>query len=50
MFAFVYFLLFAVFVFTLTRKIQHGPDDEEESEEMPDSWKKVIREDQPRVV
>jgi len=50
MFAFVYFLLFAVFVFTLSRKIQHGPDDEEESEEMPESWKKIIREDQPRVV
>jgi len=43
MFAFVYILLFAVFVFLLTRKIQHGPDTEEESEEMPESWKSVIR-------
>ncbi len=39
MFAFVYVLLFAVFIFLLTRKIQHGPDHEEESEAMPDSWK-----------
>lgn len=44
MFAFVYFLLFAVFLFLLTRKIQHGPDHGEESEEMPESWKDVIRE------
>lgn len=43
MFAFVYVLLFAVFVFLLTRKIQHGPDSGEESEEMPESWKSVIR-------
>lgn len=43
MFAFVYTLLFALFVYTLTRKIQHGPDTEESSEEMPESWKSVIR-------
>ena len=49
MFAFVYFLLFMVFVFLLTRKIQHGPDDEEESEELPDSWKKILREDHIRA-
>ncbi len=42
MFAFVYSLLFLLFIYTLTRKIQHGPDDEESSEEMPDSWKAVI--------
>lgn len=43
MFAFVYVLLFAAFIFLLTRKIQHGPNDEEESDDMPDSWKSVIR-------
>jgi cytochrome d ubiquinol oxidase subunit I len=43
MFAFVYTLLFALFIYTLTRKIQHGPDTEESSEEMPESWKSVIR-------
>jgi cytochrome d ubiquinol oxidase subunit I len=43
MFAIVYTLLFALFIYTLTRKIQHGPDTEESSEEMPESWKSVIR-------
>jgi cytochrome d ubiquinol oxidase subunit I len=43
MFAFVYALLFALFLYTLTRKIQHGPDHEESSEEMPESWKAMIR-------
>ena len=41
LFALVYALLFAMFIFLLTRKIQHGPDEEEE--EMPDSWKALIR-------
>ncbi len=43
LFALVYALLFAVFIYLLTRKIQHGPDSEEESHEMPESWKKIIR-------
>jgi cytochrome d ubiquinol oxidase subunit I len=43
LFTFVYALLFAVFVYLLTRKIHHGPDTEEESEEMPESWKAIIR-------
>jgi cytochrome d ubiquinol oxidase subunit I len=43
LFAFVYALLFVLFIYTLTRKIQHGPDSEEESEEMPESWKAMIR-------
>ena len=43
LFGFVYALLFVMFVFLLTRKIQHGPDSEEESEEMPESWKALIR-------
>lgn len=43
MFGFVYVLLFAAFLFLLTRKIQHGPDHADESEEMPESWKDVIR-------
>jgi cytochrome d ubiquinol oxidase subunit I len=43
MFAFVYLLLFAAFIFLLTRKIQHGPDHGDESEEMPESWKEVVK-------
>jgi len=43
LFGLVYALLFVMFLFLLTRKIQHGPDNEEESEEMPDSWKALIR-------
>lgn len=43
MFGFVYVLLFAAFIFLLTRKIQHGPDHGDESEEMPESWKNVVR-------
>lgn len=38
MFTAIYSLLFAVFIFLLTRKIQHGPDDEEAGEEMPANW------------
>ena len=38
MFTFIYALLFAVFLYLLTRKIQKGPDNEEDSEEMPASW------------
>ena len=38
MFTFIYALLFAVFLYLLNHKIQRGPDDEEESEEMPSSW------------
>jgi cytochrome d ubiquinol oxidase subunit I len=38
MFTFIYALLFAVFLYLLTRKIQKGPDHEEDSEEMPASW------------
>lgn len=43
MFTFVYLLLFAVFIFLLTRKIQHGPDHGEESDQLPESWKDVVR-------
>ena len=38
MFTLIYALLFAVFIFLLTRKIQHGPDHAEDGEEMPPSW------------
>lgn len=48
LFGLVYALLFAMFIFLLTRKIQHGPDSEEESEEMPESWKALVR-NTPRV-
>jgi cytochrome d ubiquinol oxidase subunit I len=49
MFAFVYLLLFLVFIFLLTRKIQHGPDHLEEDLEMPDSWKAIIRTKEARA-
>ena len=38
MFTLIYMLLFAVFIYLLTRKIQRGPDHEEDSQEMPASW------------
>jgi cytochrome d ubiquinol oxidase subunit I len=43
MFTLVYLLLFILFIFLLTRKIQHGPDDAEQLNEMPASWKAVLR-------
>ena len=43
LFGLVYALLFVMFIFLLTRKIHHGPDDEDESEEMPESWKALVR-------
>ena len=43
MFSFVYFLLFMAFIWLLTRKIQHGPESADESEEMPESWKAIIK-------
>lgn len=42
MFTVIYSLLFAVFLYLLTRKIQHGPDHGEDSEEMPASWVALI--------
>lgn len=39
MFLFVYSLLFLVFIYLLNRKIQHGPDEGEESTELPESWR-----------
>ena len=49
LFAFVYTLLFAVFIYLLSRKIQHGPETAEESDEMPQSWKDIIPRDAPRT-
>ena len=43
LFGLVYALLFAMFIFLLTRKIHHGPDDEDGSEEMSESWKALVR-------
>ncbi|MGE9294890.1 MAG: cytochrome ubiquinol oxidase subunit I [Puniceicoccales bacterium] len=39
MFAFIYALLFMVFVYTLTKKIQHGPKDDESIEILPEKWR-----------
>ena len=48
LFAFVYTLLFLVFIYLLTRKIQHGPDMGEDLE-MTQSWKDIVHADRPRV-
>ncbi len=45
LFAFVYLLLFVLFIYLLSRKIHHGPDSAEQSEELPDSWKAILRAD-----
>ena len=42
MFFLIYALLFVLFLYLLTRKIQHGPDSEEESEEMPENWRAIL--------
>jgi cytochrome d ubiquinol oxidase subunit I len=34
-----------MFIYLLTRKIQHGPDEGDQSHEMPESWKAVLRTD-----
>ena len=39
MFFFVYTLLFLVFIYTLTKKIQHGPRDDESIEVLPEKWR-----------
>lgn len=51
LFFLIYMLLFVLFIFLLTRKIQHGPEHAEESEEMPESWRALLRADdeQPRA-
>ena len=42
-FGLIYLLLFALFLFLLNRKIQHGPEPLEESHELPQSWLKQGR-------
>jgi len=42
-FGLIYMLLFALFLFLLNRKIQHGPEPLEESHELPDAWLKKAR-------
>lgn len=41
MFAIIYPLLFVLFMFLLNRKIQHGPDPQDESLELPDEWQEI---------
>jgi cytochrome d ubiquinol oxidase subunit I len=48
LFALVYTLLFAVFIYLLSRKIQHGPDLNEATD-MPQSWKNIVNSDAPRT-
>ncbi|PTX98716.1 cytochrome ubiquinol oxidase subunit I [Spartobacteria bacterium LR76] len=49
MFTLVYLLLFLVFIFLLTRKIQHGPEHLDEDTEMPENWKAIIRTKEARA-
>lgn len=42
LFTIVYALLFMVFVYTLHRKIKHGPRDDESIEILPERWRKAI--------
>jgi cytochrome d ubiquinol oxidase subunit I len=37
-FGLIYLLLFAMFLFLLNRKIQHGPEPMEESDQAPENW------------
>ncbi len=39
MFFLIYALLFMVFIYTLTKKIQHGPRDDESIEILPEKWR-----------
>ena len=39
MFFLLYTLLFLVFIYTLNRKIQHGPSDDESIEILPEKWR-----------
>ena len=43
LFTALYILLFILFIYLLTRKIQHGPDEEEHPHEFTASWKAVLR-------
>jgi len=45
-FGLIYLLLFVLFIYLLTRKIQHGPEPIEESAKMPDGWLRGHRADQ----
>jgi cytochrome d ubiquinol oxidase subunit I len=49
LFTALYVLLFILFIYLLTRKIQHGPDDEEDPHEFTPSWKAVLRDDDKRA-
>jgi len=42
-FGLIYLLLFALFIFLLHRKIQHGPEPLEESHDLPENWLKQSR-------
>lgn len=42
LFGMIYALLFAVFIYTLHRKIKHGPRDDESIEVLPERWRKGV--------
>lgn len=39
LFTFIYALLFALFIFLLTKKIKKGPSDREEADVLPENWR-----------
>ncbi|QYY37195.1 cytochrome ubiquinol oxidase subunit I [Ruficoccus sp. ZRK36] len=39
----IYTLLFFVFLYTLDRKIKHGPKDDESIEVLPEKWQKLVK-------
>ncbi|MDP0497073.1 MAG: cytochrome ubiquinol oxidase subunit I [Verrucomicrobiota bacterium JB024] len=39
----IYTLLFFVFLYTLDRKIKHGPKDDESIEVLPERWQKLVK-------
>lgn len=45
-FGLIYLLLFILFIFLLTRKIQHGPEQVEEGSQTPEHWLNRARADQ----
>ncbi len=42
-FGVIYFMLFALFIYLLNRKIQHGPEPHDESSKIPENWMKQSR-------
>ncbi len=50
MFFLIYSLLFFVFIYTLHRKIMHGPRDDESIEVLPERWRRLVKIGKHRAV